>query len=129
MAWHASRQIGRGGSPSNTLRMRGTETSSPELLAAWRVLAAQGPMGQERRCAEVVETSDKEELFEVCQQTERSQSTPKIQKLNRPHMSYLNPRWATRNAWRKYHLQKADTGRQQLYYNKSTGLGERRDAG
>ena len=51
---------GRGGSPSNTLGTRGTETGSPELSAAWRVLAAQGPMGQERRWAEVVETLDKE---------------------------------------------------------------------
>src|SRR6266571_5180314 len=53
MAQHASCQIGRGGSPSNTLGMRGTETGSPELSAAWRVLAAQGPMGQERCWAEV----------------------------------------------------------------------------
>src|SRR6266702_2994095 len=53
MAWHASCQIGRGGSPSNTLRMCGTETSSPELSAAWRVLTAQGPMGQERHWVEV----------------------------------------------------------------------------
>src|SRR6266702_186785 len=53
MAWHASCQIGRGGSPSNTLRMCGTETGSPELSAAWRVLATQGPMGQERHWAEV----------------------------------------------------------------------------
>src|SRR6266571_1921985 len=53
MARHASCQIGRGGSPSNTLGTRGTETGSPELSAAWRVLATQGPMGQERRWAEV----------------------------------------------------------------------------
>ncbi len=56
MAWHASCQIGRGGSPSNTLGMRSTETGSPELSVAWRVLTAQGPMGQERRWAEVIET-------------------------------------------------------------------------
>jgi len=30
-AWPASCQIGRGGSPSNTLGMRSAETSSPEL--------------------------------------------------------------------------------------------------
>src|SRR6266581_9631343 len=53
MAQHASCQIGRGGSPSNTLGMRGTETGSPKLSAAWRVLAAQGPVGQERRWVEV----------------------------------------------------------------------------
>src|SRR6266702_6794208 len=40
--------------------MCGTETGSPELLAAWRVLAAQGPMGQERRWVEV-ETRRREE--------------------------------------------------------------------
>ncbi len=49
----SSCQIGRGGSPSNTLGTHGTETGSPELSAAGRVLAAQGPMGQERRWAEV----------------------------------------------------------------------------
>src|SRR6266571_2069652 len=53
MARHASCKIGRGGSPSNTLRTRGTETGSPKLSAAWRVLTAQGPMGQERRWVEV----------------------------------------------------------------------------
>ena len=56
MAQHASCQIGRGGSPSNTLGTRGTETGSPELLATWRGARAQGPMGQERRWAEVIET-------------------------------------------------------------------------
>ncbi len=49
----SSCQIGRGGSPSNTLGTHDTETGSPELSAAWRVLAAQGPMGQERHWAEV----------------------------------------------------------------------------
>ncbi len=39
--------------------MHGTETGSPELSAAWRVLAAQGPMGQEKHWAEVVETLDR----------------------------------------------------------------------
>ncbi len=41
--------------------MRGAETGSPEHLAVWRGLAAQGPMGQEKRWAEVVKTQDKEE--------------------------------------------------------------------
>ncbi|KAH9024716.1 hypothetical protein EDB84DRAFT_1440322 [Lactarius hengduanensis] len=44
----ASCQAGRGGNPYNT-GTHGTETGSPELLAAWRGLAAQGPMGQEAR--------------------------------------------------------------------------------
>ncbi len=52
--WPVSCQIGRGGSPSNTLGMHGTETGSPEFLAAWRRLTAQGPMGQERHWAEVM---------------------------------------------------------------------------
>ncbi len=56
MVWHVSCQIGRGGSPSNTLGTHGTETGSPELLVAWRGACAQGPMGQERRWAEVIET-------------------------------------------------------------------------
>jgi len=46
----------QGGSPSNTLGTHGTETGSPEHSAAWRVLAAQGPMGQERHWAEVMNT-------------------------------------------------------------------------
>jgi hypothetical protein len=48
MAWLASCRIGRGGSPRNTSK-RGAETGSPELLAAWRGLAAQGSVGQEAR--------------------------------------------------------------------------------
>ncbi|KAH9012353.1 hypothetical protein EDB84DRAFT_1444733 [Lactarius hengduanensis] len=44
----ASCQAGRGGNPYNT-GTHGAETGSPELLAAWRGLAAQGPMGQEAR--------------------------------------------------------------------------------
>ncbi len=59
MARHASCQIGRGGSPLNTLGTRGTETGSPELSAAWRVLADQGPIGQEKRWAEVIEPLDR----------------------------------------------------------------------
>src|SRR6266702_8234655 len=51
-AWPASCQIGRGGSPSNTLGMRSAETSSPEPSAAWRELAAQGPMGSGETLAE-----------------------------------------------------------------------------
>ncbi|KAH9048622.1 hypothetical protein EDB83DRAFT_2317369 [Lactarius deliciosus] len=47
---------GRGGSPSNTLGTRGTETGSSELSAAWRTLAAQGPVGQDRHWAEVMKT-------------------------------------------------------------------------
>jgi hypothetical protein len=45
MAWLASCRIGRGGSPRNTSK-RGAETGSPELLAAWRGLAAQESVGQ-----------------------------------------------------------------------------------
>jgi hypothetical protein len=45
VAWLASCQIGRGGSPRN-MGTRGIETGSPELLVTWRRLTAQGPMGQ-----------------------------------------------------------------------------------
>ncbi|KAF8268990.1 hypothetical protein EI94DRAFT_1699862 [Lactarius quietus] len=48
LAWLASCQIGRGGSPHNMSKC-GVETGSPELLAVWRGLAAQGSVGQEAR--------------------------------------------------------------------------------
>src|SRR6266702_1224626 len=56
----ASCRIGRGGRSPNTLGTRGAETGSPEFLAAWRRLAAQGPMGQDRHWAEVMKTWDEE---------------------------------------------------------------------
>jgi len=39
--------------------MCSTETGSPELSVAWRVLTAQGPMGQEKHWVEVIEPLDR----------------------------------------------------------------------
>src|SRR6266702_977306 len=51
---------------SLSMGMPGTKASSPELLATWRGLTAQGSMGQEARegrWVEVVRRSDKERSF------------------------------------------------------------------
>ncbi|KAI9444420.1 hypothetical protein BJY52DRAFT_1228863 [Lactarius psammicola] len=97
---------GRGGSPSNTLGTRGTETGSPELSAAWRVLAAQGPMGQERRWAEEKARRASCQMAEGAvplTPSERAAQRPAPLSFQRPGgCSQLRGLWARRDVGRRW---------------------------
>ncbi|KAI9436523.1 hypothetical protein BJY52DRAFT_1230442 [Lactarius psammicola] len=97
---------GRGGSPSNTLGTRGTETGSPELSAAWRVLAAQGPMGQERRWAEEKARRASCQMAEGAvplTPSERAAQRPAPLSFQRPGgCSQLRGLWARRDTGRRW---------------------------
>src|SRR6266581_513446 len=92
-------QIGRGGSPSNTLGTCGAETGSPELLAAWRRRAAQGPMGQERHWAEVVRTWDKEVGKQTKMMVWWSRCESSRERVNVNLCEHLNPRLQGISMW------------------------------